>query len=572
MATLRERALAEKERRRRLREKEANPSPQVEISLAQFVKDSWHVLEPTTPLEWNWHLDAVCLHIEYVLKDWLKKKNDPSYEQKIQNLLINIPPGSGKSRVVSVCAPAWFWLIEPSWRAIFLSANPRVALRDAVWCRDIIESKWYRETFQPLWQLRGDNNAKGSFWNTASGFRNAFGITSKITGDRGDALFVDDPHDADEVESDVKRVAVIERWDSAIQNRVNDLRLSVRIGIMQRVHETDWAGHVMSKGTWNRLLIRQEFERGLEPTALGWEDPRQTPGELMFPARFPKAVLDGQKLEMGARKYAAQHQQNPAPAGGNMFKIRNWRIVAEPLPCIRFVLSLDASFKGGPKNDNAAISVVGQTAAIRTIQTVGESGEPIEVQQYRYYIRSVWADKAGITKTQQKLSQIASENRDAYIKLIEDKANGPAIIQQMSSVLSGVTEYKPGRSSKEERAAAIEPIQERGDICLPANADAVAYMKVKGISSMTIGDWWDLHPPPHESNAEYAPVPLWAEDVINEFGSFPNGENDDRVDSVDQAVNWMEANEYTDGRNVFSQSEVVWRGNEMSTFEELLDG
>ena len=543
MATLRERALAERERRRRLREKERGQSkPKVNISLAQFVKDSWHVLEPTTQLEWNWHLDAVCLHIEYVLKDWLKKKADPSYKQKIQNLLINIPPGSGKSRIVSVCAPAWFWLIEPSWRAIFLSANPRVALRDAVWCRDIIESKWYRETFQPTWSLRGDNNAKGSFWNTASGFRNAFGITSKITGDRGDALFVDDPHDADEVESDVKRLSVIERWDSAIQNRVNDLRSSVRIGIMQRVHETDWAGHVMSKGTWNRLLIRQEFEKGLEPTALGWEDPREVPGELMFPVRFPKEVLEGQKLEMGARKYAAQHQQNPTPAGGNMFKIRNWRIVTKPIECRRFVLSLDASFKGGSANDNVAISTVGQTDVIRTIQTIGESGSQVEAKQYRYYVRNLWADKAGITKTQQQLSKVASENPDAYIKLIEDKANGPAIIQQMSSVLSGITEYSPGRTSKEERAAAIEPIHERGDICIPGNAEVVAYLETRELESMTIGEWWDLHPPEHESNAEHAPVPAWVKDLINECASFPNGENDDRVDSLDQAINWMEAN------------------------------
>ena len=522
-------------------------APAPTISLAEFVQESWHVLEPTTRLEWNWHLDVVCEHIEYVLRDWQKKQADPNHVQKIQNLLINIPPGSGKSRIASVCTPAWFWLYQPSWRALFLSANPRVALRDAVYCKDVIVSDWYTNTFKPSWKLRSDNNSKSSFWNTAGGFRNAFGFNSVITGDRGDCLMVDDPHDANEAESDVKRKSVLERWDGAIQNRVNDLRSSVRIGIMQRVHEKDWAGHVMAKGTWGRLQIRQEYELRTEPTALGWEDPRSIPGELMFEERFPRSVLEGQKSEMGERKYAAQHQQNPAPSGGNMFKIRNWRIVVSPLACKRFVLSLDASFKGGAANDNVAIATVGQTDIIRMVDTLGPVASDggrrlIKVPQYRYYVRNLWADKAGITKTQSELIRVSKENPDAFTKLIEDKANGPAIIQQMSSVLSGITEYNPGRSSKEERAAAIEPIQERGDICIPGNAEVIGYLQAQRMDSITIGEWWDLHPPKHESNAEYTPVPLWVKELINECASFPNGDNDDRVDALDQAINWMEQN------------------------------
>jgi phage terminase large subunit-like protein len=542
---IRTRAAAELERRRRQRDAAATRPT---ITLAEFVRQSWDVLEPSTNLDWNWHLDVVCNHVEALLFDWLKKQEDPTYQQRAQNFLIAIPPGSMKSRIVSVCTPAWFWLYCPSWRAVFLSANPRVALRDSVFCRDIIESDWYSKSFNPSWKLRADNNAKSSFWNTAGGFRNAFGILSRVTGDRGDALFIDDPHDAQEVESDVKRLAVIDRWDGAIQNRVNDLRSSVRLGIMQRVHEMDWAGHVMSKGTWQQLLIRQEFERQSEPTFLGWEDPRTTPGELMFEHRFPADVLAGQKREMGARKYSAQHQQNPSPAGGNLFKIRNWRIVAKPLQCKRFVISCDATFKKTKGADNVAISVIGQTAQIRTITKLGRvdgNGNQTytDAPEYRYYIRSMWADKAGITETQKELLRIAKENPDAYTKLVEDKANGPAIVQQLSSVLSGLEEYSPGRSSKEERAAAIEPIHERGDICIPANADAIAYMQSQGIDSMTIGEWWDMHPPDHESNADFCPVPQWCKDMINEWAAFPNGQHDDRVDAGDMAINWMEGNQ-----------------------------
>ncbi|HYW18495.1 MAG TPA: LAGLIDADG family homing endonuclease, partial [Nodularia sp. (in: cyanobacteria)] len=210
---------------------------QITLSLAEFVRESWQVLEPSTDLLWNWHIDVMCWHIQETLLDWFKHKQNPHYVQRIQNLLINVPPGSLKSRCLSVCTPAWMWTICPSWRAIFLSSNPRVALRDSVYCRDVIESDWYQKRFSPDWKLRVDNNSKSSFWNTKGGVRSAFGFNSRITGDRGDFIAWDDPHDAQEVNSELIRQGVIDRWDSAIRNRVNDLKSSVRIGIMQRLHE-----------------------------------------------------------------------------------------------------------------------------------------------------------------------------------------------------------------------------------------------------------------------------------------------------------------------------------------------
>ncbi|RYG95287.1 MAG: hypothetical protein EON58_14505, partial [Alphaproteobacteria bacterium] len=222
-------------------------------SLTQFIVDGWHVLEPATPLEYNWHIEAVCLHLEAAIEDWITVQNWRKYRQskqvtrlvggvqvrmeeaagddaekaplqRIQNLLINIPPGTAKSRIISVFFPAWVWLKWPAFRWIYLSANPRVAERDSVFCRDLIESAWYRDSFKIAWRLRQDNNGKRSFWNTAGGFRSAFGFFSRITGDRADAIVWDDPHDADEVHSDTMRQAVLDRWDGAVGNRVNDLR------------------------------------------------------------------------------------------------------------------------------------------------------------------------------------------------------------------------------------------------------------------------------------------------------------------------------------------------------------
>ena len=517
-------------------------------SLARFVQESWDELEPSTKLEWNWHMDAICDHIQEALLDWLKHKQDPSYIQRCQNLLINVPPGSAKSRITSVCTPAWFWLHEPSWRAIFISSNPRVALRDSVLCRDLIESDWYQSTFNPGWLLRADNNAKGSYWNTAGGVRTAIGFGSKITGARGDCLIIDDPHDAEEVSSDVKRLAVLERWINAIANRVNDLRSSTRIGIMQRLHQMDWGGHVLEKEGWERLCIRQEFEPGLEPTFLGWEDPRKAIGELMFPQRFTREVVATERRRLGSTGYAAQHQQNPSPSGGGMFKIRNWRLYANEPMGDRKILSVDAAFKASASSDYVVVGAVKQTRCVRQGYALGpidiKTGEPkvIKVDEHQYIVPSRWRGKAGIVDTEAQIEAAAKQHPDAYTKLIEDKANGSAIIERMSRKFKGIEPYNPGSNSKKARAEAVVPIQERGDILLPGDAEFSAAMRAMGRDSMTIGEWWDINPPKHESSAEHVPCPPWVTEFIDEFSLFPNSENDDQVDFLTQAINWLEAN------------------------------
>ncbi len=294
--------------------------------LSVFSRLAWHVLEPTTPLEWNWHLDAICDHVQAVLDGWVAVQRArgsglPDPPQTIQNLVMNVPPGTGKSRFVSVLALPWMWLRWPTWRAMFISGNPRVVLRDADLCRVLLEHEWYRSTFSPTWSLAKDQNAKGFYRNTAGGTRMAIGTGAKITGDRADAGFFDDPNDADEMRSAVYRQGVLDWYDSAAGNRVNDLRSSTRILIQQRLHEQDLTGHLLKQGGWDHLCVPQEFEPArATPTAIGWRDPRTAEGELMHPARFTPAVVAAEKARMGPTTYAGQHQQRPVPAGGSLFK------------------------------------------------------------------------------------------------------------------------------------------------------------------------------------------------------------------------------------------------------------
>jgi predicted phage terminase large subunit-like protein len=456
------------------------------ITLAEFVRQSWHVLEGDNQLDWNWHIEAICLHVQETLLDWLRHRNDRGYQQRIQNLLINVPPGSGKSRIVSVCAPAWMWLYCPSWRAIFLSGNPRVALRDSMYCRDIIESSWYQDTFKPQWELRDDQDAKSSYWNTEGGQRMAFGIKSRITGDRADALFIDDPNELKE--SKAVRDATNERYGSAIHNRVNDRRTSVRIGIQQRTEIDDWTGGRLEQGGWALLKIRSRYRPPSADeettTPIGWTDPRTEDGELMDPVRNPESVLEEDQRTLGTAGMDAQHQQDPQPLEGGMIKL-DWfqRYKTPPLrhPARdRLVISIDTANKASELADYSVFTV-----------WLCRDGF--------FYLLDVWRKQVEFPELKRAYESICLKWLPNEV-LIEDKASGQQLIQEYRS--------KP----IEGKIYPIFPVEPCGD-------------KVMRMS---------LESPAIEAKQCYLPeAAAWLPDYESEIARFPK-QTKDQVDSTSQ--------------------------------------
>ncbi len=148
--------------------------------LKEFFKQSWPILEPTRPLDWNWHLDAGCEHAEAVLNG------------DIQRLLVTIPPGTNKSILYSVILPAFDWIDNASRRSIFASYSSTLSIRDSVRCRRIIESPWYQDRWGDRFKLTSDQNTKMKFENDKTGFRYAASVKGTVTGDRGDFVVADD--------------------------------------------------------------------------------------------------------------------------------------------------------------------------------------------------------------------------------------------------------------------------------------------------------------------------------------------------------------------------------------------
>lgn len=159
-------------------------------NLSLFFKAAWAAMNPGTPLEWGFHVQAVCDHIQWQLEDRARAEKDPNFKLRAQDVVINVPPRSLKTSILTI-ATIWAWLRWPEMRIMYLSANPRVALNSARQARDLIVSEWFKNTHQPDWTIRTDQNALSDLGNTKGGARIARGLDSTITGEgcvTGDTL------------------------------------------------------------------------------------------------------------------------------------------------------------------------------------------------------------------------------------------------------------------------------------------------------------------------------------------------------------------------------------------------
>lgn len=155
------------------------------FDFAAFLRQSWHVIEPSTELEWGPHLDAMCMHLEAVARSLDRKPDDPL---SLRNLVVTIPPGCTKSITIMVAFPAWVWTWRPGTRFLCASNDGELAIRDAVACRRLIESDWYRERWAAVFELTTDQNTKGMYENSRRGYRSTTTVGSKVVGKKGDIL------------------------------------------------------------------------------------------------------------------------------------------------------------------------------------------------------------------------------------------------------------------------------------------------------------------------------------------------------------------------------------------------
>jgi predicted phage terminase large subunit-like protein len=470
-------------------------------SFPAYSRAAWPIVEPGTPLVWNWHLDAIGEHLQAV------------YRGEIRQLLVNVPPGHQKSLQTCVFWPTWIWAQKPEWRGVFSSYASQLAIRDSVKCRLILESDWYKRRFvRGKWELSGDQNVKAYYQNTRMGFRLATSVDGAGTGHRGSAIVVDDPLKAGDAHSKAARDEVLRWWDQEMANRLSDPRTGVRVVIMQRLHSEDLAGHILDQGGWEHLCLPSRFEPKRRSVTYGqhperakfWEDPRKKEGELLFPEMFSAEVIAAEERRLGSVGFPGQHQQRPTASEGGMFKASWWRFwrhaweddvddpylgdlrsrtIVLPDKFDEFSLSWDCAFKDTKDSDFVAGGVWAKKSAERFL---------LDLDWRRMdFPETLRAFQAQVTKWPK-----------ATAKLVEDKANGPAVIATLKSKIHGIIAVNP-QGGKEARAAATSPQVEAGNVYLP------------------------LHAP-------------WRDRYIGEHKDFPLGAHDDAVDQQSQQLlRWL---------------------------------
>lgn len=266
-----------------------------------------------------------------------------------------------KSLLTGVLFPAWEWgpKDSPHLRYLGTAHRQELAVRDSMKCRRLIQSEWYQERWPIV--LTGDQNAKTKFENDKTGFREAMAFTS-MTGSRGDRVILDDPLSVDQAKSDAELLNAEMTFTEALPTRLNNDK-SAKIVIMQRLHERDTAGVIISKNLgYVHLMLPMEFEPERRcQTSIGFVDPRTDDGELLFPERFSASQVEGLKKTMGSYAVAGQLQQRPAPREGGMFK-RAWFSFVRAVPAnTQFVRGWDLAASTDKTSAYSAGVKIGKT-------------------------------------------------------------------------------------------------------------------------------------------------------------------------------------------------------------------
>lgn len=468
-------------------------------SLYEFMRQCWHVVEPGVKFVESWHIETICEHLEAITAGEIRK------------LLINIPPRHSKSTIVSVIWPMWEWITDPAQKYLCASYSGNLSIRDNLKARRLIQSPWFQERWGHLFKLAGDQNAKQRFENDKTGYRLATSVGGTATGEGGSRLILDDPHSAQEAQSDVMRESALEWFDVVWSTRLNDPKRDAMVTIMQRLHERDVSGHILEDiGGWEHLMIPAEWDGVRRKTFLGAYDPRKQKGELICPERFGEKEITELKQLLGTYGTAGQLQQDPTPSEGGILKTAHVQLwpADKGLPPFEYILqSYDCAFTEKTTGDPTACSVwaVFTHNGERNVMLIDAWDEHLSYPELRSRAIKDWGTEYGGMTKESPHSRARRPDR----VLVEAKASGQSLLQDLRLAKVPAIPYNPGLADKVSRAHQAAPTLELGLVWVP------------------------------ESGKNRGQPVSWAAAFLKQLAKFPVAEHDDYVDTFTQAIIYL---------------------------------
>ena len=451
--------------------------------LASFVKKAWTIIHPSRPLIWSWHYDLLCECLTAV------------HQRKIKRLIINVPPRTAKSTIATICFPCWVWASDPSQNFLSASYSLDLSTEHSVVRRSLLQSGWYRRMWGDKFRLAGDRNQVAQFMNDRRGQMIATSIGGTTQGRGCDVAIVDDPVSPDQALSDAERSTANNWIDNTLRSRLNEPAMGAIVLIMQRLHELDPTGFLLEQepGVWTHVRIPLEAEEDETWTfPISGRVVQRKAGDILMPTRFTPAVVEERK---GRRlSWPGQCQQRPCALGGNLIKRNEVHYYGGIDPRIgqpdeklpdhfdRKLISVDCAFKDVATSDYVAIGVIG-------------------IKGRKRYVLNVVNRHLDAAATEAEIRRQRDVHRPVSAVLVEDKANGPAVIQRLKVNVPGVIEINPqvGKTARMFAAAA----------------------------EWQAGDWLV------DRNA------AWTEPLVEQLTMFPNAAHDDMADMMSQASAWL---------------------------------
>lgn len=450
----------------------------------RFVSEFWPIVEPTTPLVWNWHHDCLVDHLTNI--------------KAIRNLLINCPPGLSKSLFLCVFFFCWRWLNDPSERFLYASYSLKLSERDSLKCRRLIESPKFQAYFPARILFNEDQNTKLYYENTATGFRQAVATSGLATGLKGQYCILDDPHAAQDADSETAIDGTINWFCDVWYNRLCDFSKDCRIVIGQRVRKGDLSEYIANNySDWTHIVLPWEYRPTTYVTPIGWSDPRKQPGEPLWPERFPASEI--QNLKRRPTSFAAQWNQAPADSTAALFHVENFKYYSETEDAYQLgdrIIPKDICFTVA--SCDPALSEKGGDYTAITIADVSAYGDII--------VRDVIRERMSAVKLLPRLQKVDATYNPEFL-LIENNGVGVAVFQLT-------------RAS--DLGAKVRPVKTKRGVTDSEDIKVVRSLDLQ-IAFENHQVWFPLGAP-------------WLAAAEQELIDFPNGQHDDIVDATAHLV------------------------------------
>ena len=452
--------------------------------LYAFVQKVFETVVPGTTFSRNWATRAVTHRLQKVVRG------------ESTRVIISIPPRNLKSICSSVALPAFLLGHNPTKKIICVSYSDDLAVKFSADCRAVLRADWYQRIF-PGTRIDKAKDTQTEMRTTRRGYRLATSVGGTLTGRGGDVIIIDDPIKPQDAQSKSTREKTVQWYENTLLSRLDDKKTGAIVLVMQRLHMDDLAGHLLERGGFEHLCLPAIAEVD-ETIPLDHQHIHfRKAGEVLDPAREPREALEKLKSAMTPLVFSAQYQQNPIPLEGNIIK-REW---IKP-------------FRGNVPYKNGEYYVISWDTAMKSSELAD------------YSVGTVWQVHDGgknvylvdLVRGRFEFPELVGSAEALFRKwktvgfthlIIEDKGSGTSLIQALKN---------------KSIWAAHHNMKLDGDKVMRISAQAAQF---------------------HAGSVHFPENAPWLGELLAELLAFPGGKHDDQVDSISQAlgyINWVETN------------------------------